>query len=513
MKYEEQFASLLAGLSLAYGKFTAGEERADGKRKGKMVMVSGEFSEEKIIDLWQGHLEGTQSIGIVPIQEDNHCVWGAIDIDDYQLDLQGLAKQLHELKLPLIPCRSKSGGAHVFLFMKEKVSAAKMQNKLREIASGIGKGQSEIFPKQKELLLERGDRGNCLNMPYFGGDDSMRYGLGPTGEALSLEEFVKLAKKSLLTKKALDALSIVSEEKEPDWIADGPPCLQHLAQQGFPQGTRNNSLFNIGVYLRKRYDDEWEPKLEEINHKCMQPPLGASEILTLIKTLNRKEYNYRCNEQPIVNHCNSALCRTKKYGIGSTGGMPQFGTLSKYESDPPIWFLDVEDGRLELETDDLQNQLRFQRKCMNTLNTMPPILKNNVWQGVVQQLLAGVEVIEVSQEVSIEGQFHELLEAFCTDRAQARHKDELLLGKPWTDEKRTFFRLKDLQNFLGRNNFKEYTRTQITARIIKMNSGDAKASRAFFNVKGKGVNVWAIPEYSSVDSPYDLAEEAPENIL
>ena len=55
--------------------------------------------------------------------------------------------------------------------------------------------------------------------------------------------------------------------------------------------------------------------------------------------------------------------------------MPMFGTLSKFESDPPIWFLDVEDGRLELETEDLQNQQRFQRKCMNALNRMPPVLK------------------------------------------------------------------------------------------------------------------------------------------
>ena len=513
MKYAEQFASLLEGLSLAYGKFTAGEERADGKRKGKMIMVSEDLSEEKIQQLWEGHLLGTQSIGIVPIQEDNNCMWGAIDIDDYTLDIPGLAKQLHSMKLPLIPCRSKSGGAHLYLFLSEKVSAALLQSKLREIASAIGKGQSEIFPKQKELLIERGDRGNCLNMPYFGGDSSTRYGVGPDGESLSMKDFVKLAEKYRISKKELKDITFAQESEELEWIADGPPCLQQLANQGFPQGTRNNSLFNIGVYLIKRYEDDWETKLEEINHKAMQPPLGASEIVTLQKTLSKKEYNYRCNEQPIVNHCNSALCRTKKFGIGSTGGMPQFGTLSKYESDPPIWFLDVEDGRLELETEDLQNQLRFQRKCMNALNTMPPILKSQTWQGVVQQLLANAEIIEVSNEVSIEGQFHELLEAFCTDRAQARNRDELLLGKPWTESQTTHFRLKDLQNFLARNNFKEYSRTQITARIIKMNNGDAKSSKGFFNIKGKGVNVWTIPEYQSVDSAYDTSEEVAEDVL
>ena len=36
--------------------------------------------------------------------------------------------------------------------------------------------------------------------------------------------------------------------------------------------------------------------------------------------------------------------------------------LTKQDSEPPIWFLDVEGGRLELETDDLLNQNRFQTK-------------------------------------------------------------------------------------------------------------------------------------------------------
>jgi hypothetical protein len=50
-------------------------------------------------------------------------------------------------------------------------------------------------------------------------------------------------------------------------------------------------------------------------------------------------------------------------------------------------FLDVEGGRLELETDDLLNQNRFQRKCMDALNKIPPKVKENVWNQIIQQLL------------------------------------------------------------------------------------------------------------------------------
>jgi len=29
------------------------------------------------------HLDGTDSLGIIPINEDNQCVWGCVDIDSY----------------------------------------------------------------------------------------------------------------------------------------------------------------------------------------------------------------------------------------------------------------------------------------------------------------------------------------------------------------------------------------------------------------------------------------------
>ena len=40
---------------------------------------------------------------------------------------------------------------------------------------------------------------------------------------------------------------VVAVDKEV--IANGPPCLQFLTSKGFPEGTRNNGLFNIGIFL------------------------------------------------------------------------------------------------------------------------------------------------------------------------------------------------------------------------------------------------------------------------
>ena len=358
-----EFAVRYAGLRQAYGTFTASNEtREDGKASGKNITISKELSDNDLLKLWENHLSGHQSVGIVPIDEHNNCVWGAIDVDEYQLDLKDLAIKIAKQKLPLVLCRSKSGGAHIYIFLNEPVAASMLQRKLRQIAAAIGYGQAEIFPKQTQLLLERGDRGSTLNMPYFGGENSTRYAYGTDGAALTPEEFLEHTKNIELKPSELERLEASPLTETMDWLDQAPPCIQHLVVQGFPKGSRNSGLFNVGVFLRKKFADDWEKRLEDINIKYMQPPLGAQEVLTVAKQLQRKDYFYKCNDQPIASHCNSPLCRTRKFGIGANGGTPLFSNLTKQDSDPPIWFLDVEGGRLELETDDLLNQNRFQRR-------------------------------------------------------------------------------------------------------------------------------------------------------
>jgi hypothetical protein len=108
MSLAEEFATRYAGLRQAYGTFTAtNESREDGKEGGKNITISKELSEKDVLDLWVNHLSGKQSIGLVPIDENNACVWGAIDVDEYQLDLKGLAKKLAKHKLPLVVAKAE----------------------------------------------------------------------------------------------------------------------------------------------------------------------------------------------------------------------------------------------------------------------------------------------------------------------------------------------------------------------------------------------------------------------
>jgi len=491
----ERFIQRFSGLHRAYGTTTIIGLREDGKKKVESRVQRGEPTE----DLWEKHLEGEEpSLGIIPITDENSCRWGCIDVDDFSVDLKVLNSEVYKYQLPLVTCRSKSGGAHIFIFTTDYIAAATMRLKLVEIAAKLGLASHEIFPKQTHILTERGDTGNFLNLPYFGGDQTTRYSLNAEGKVNTLEQFLDLADTFALTPEDLTNLKIKSEVKS---LNNGPPCLQHLITEGFPLGTRNNGLFNLGIYAKLSEPDNWETRIEEYNREYLSPPLAANEVLTIIKQLRTKEYNYKCNDQPIASHCNSGICKTRKFGISPATAMPTFGSLTKQNSNPPVWFLDVEANRLEMSTEDLQNQTRFQRVCMEAINKMPPKMSERAWQGVIQNLLDNVTLIDVPPDASIEGQFSDLVESFCTDRAQAQTREEILLGKPYTEEGKTFFRLSDLEAYLQRHNFRYFPRPKITARLR-----DMSAVHQGVNIKGRFVNLWGLPAFSVQSDPFDLPD-------
>ena len=190
MSNAERFAAIFDGLKLAYGTYRIDRKQANGKNVGKATVVQ----EPRTAALWEGHLSGKGAgVGIIPINETNDCKWGCIDIDQYPLDHKGLIERIRKLKLPLVVCRSKSGGAHLFLFAKEWVPAKIMQTTLNQIAAAMGYGGTEVFPKQVKLFLERGDVGNFLNLPYFDADGGLRYAFNDDGSAATLEEFADRA--------------------------------------------------------------------------------------------------------------------------------------------------------------------------------------------------------------------------------------------------------------------------------------------------------------------------------
>lgn len=506
----KRFMSAFEGSDAAHGHTKIGNTRRNGKTEAKSFVVRKPLTEANISE----HLSGVAGIGAIPIRSDNKCRFGAIDIDTYPIEHQALVKKLRQIKAPIIVCRSKSGGAHLFLFLDDWYLAVDVREYLIEIAAAIGHSGCEIFPKQDQILVERGDVGNFINLPYFQAESTTRYAVQANGSSLTLEGFLTLVEKSRVPLSALEKIDLGTQR---DLFSDAPPCLQLFLSNGIPEGTRNKVMFNVGTYLKKKYPEDWKAHFEEVNQKHCTPPLPATEIVQIQGQLDKKDYGYQCKEEPMCSHCNKSLCRSRQYGIGRHDDLiPTISGLTILLSEPRLYFLDVDGKRLELSTKQLQIPLQFQEACMEQLNYMPPLLKPTEWQPMVNEMMTHATTIEVPEELTTAGQFKELVIMFCTSRIRAMSPEELELGKPWTEEGKTYFKIKGLQEFLKHRSFTKYTRPQMQERLKAMNNNeDCTKNYRYKNEKGewKRTRVWWINEIKDTEVELPTGEESHEPIF
>jgi hypothetical protein len=460
-----KFKEIFEGNNSAYGQLILSGSTTDkGKAEGKAFI-----KRQPVTDiLWQEHLDGKDpALGVIPINENNECKWGCIDVDQYDLNHLSIMRDIKGMGFPLVTFRSKSGGAHLFLFAKEFIPASLMQSKLKAMAEALGYAGSEIFPKQTEILVERGDTGNFLNLPYHGGTRGLRYTFKAGGEAASLESFYSIYDEWAQTKEEIENI-IVKKTEVVEAFQDGPPCLNKLAQDGFGEGSRNNALFNVAVYHKQASPDNWEDKVMEDNSKWMNPPLSFQEVKQLLASVGKRGYDkYRCKEQPICGVCNAAKCRTKKFGVGfEEEQMPELDTLTKITSNPPQWFLNVGGKRVELKTEQLHNPNLFAIAVLDQANVVSPIPKAQDWREIyLKTLMQNLQEIEPLESLDPMNQIVNLLYDFTVNRPAARTKEDILNKMSWTDEGYTYFRMDDFYSFCKRNNW-EMDKTK-TGNLMK----------------------------------------------
>jgi len=480
----EDFFRIFPGLNRAYGQFFITE------RKGPKLDGYGKTIRESYnAELWKEHLDGKTGLGVIPIDENNQCKWACLDVDDYSVDIEKISKQF--VKKNLIVCRSKSGGAHIFIFTKKPVSASSMINKLKDIVKKFGFVKYDLRPQQTQLLNKE-DVGSWLNMPYFGGEQSDRYALYD-GEVLTPDLFVKW-----VDKFAVDSLDdidlgfIEKLNKSNEILPGGPPCLQELLSQGpLGEGSRNNGLFNLGVYLRKRFPDEWQEKLEEYNDIHLDPPLKPREFTSVLNSLDKKTYNYKCKDSPINAVCNRTKCLTREFGINDEGTMPILNSITKILTNPPQYFLTLSEKKVgPLSSKQVYSFIDFKQVVFENLDMLLPKINDRLWTETVNDLMSRVISVEAPKDSSNEGRLLDLLERFCTGSTSSTEIEDLLRSKAIIQETITEFRINDFMEFLDRHRFKEFKLHEITAYLKNLG-----ATHSGKKVKGKFTNTWSVPNF------------------
>jgi len=260
------------------------------------------------------------------------------------------------------------------------------------------------------------------------------------------------------------------------------------------------------VYLKKRFPDDWEQYLNIYNVKYLKPALSSEIVDSTIKSLKRKDYNYSCSKKPICDHCNKLLCRTRMFGIGQEEWSIAIdpGSVFKVLTDPPFWIISIRGHRINLNADDWSSQVLFAKKCLDHIDYYPGKLTAGRWRETVNSILSAATPIEAPPEASPGGELEYYLQQFCTVQAQAETREEILTGKPYTEDGFTYFRSADLKRYLESQHFRALSGPRMYAHLRTCGVDHTQ-----IRIGEQMVRVWSIKEYKF--APVDIKERRPKD--
>jgi hypothetical protein len=488
----EKFLTVFEGLQTIHGiSNMTGVVGSDGKREASSFAVHTQVTKE----LWEQHLRGSKSIGQFPLAPDGTIRWAAIDADIYDGSLQvpGFLERINTLNLPMILCRSKSGGAHLLIFFSERVRMEEVREKIEEFATFFQIGGQEIFPKQDRIGdLANGDvaYGNWLNMPYNGLTPN-RYGWKTATEPLTASEFIDKIESIAVTKEQFLGIAL---PRPPQTLEDGPPCLNYLVENKMDMKRgRNTLLFNLATFFKKQDPEATkEALLEFLNgwNQKFREPLEEKEIkATVLKSTSKRSYHYQCGNDVLKRHCNSNICKTCLFGIDGDEDAfdPNNKSLIQLQTDPPLYFIDYKKKQLRLTRDEFWSYEQVRKAAMEQARHIPPKMDQEHWLNLVQGYLESVTVVEMPPETTAAGQIVEILQHW---RKRASYDPEdLFNGMPLLNKKEDMlFRNQDFRSLLKMEQFRALPDNRVTEFL----KNGLLAENVVAKAGTKSIRVWKI---------------------
>jgi len=528
----DSFMRLFHGRESAYGVHVpSGEIDANGKQKGLNKTVTAWVSPE----MYSKHLYGLAGIGIIPINEQDQCFFGAIDVDEEQYSESpqqaaevkkpkgrpkavqeappaeaiqsspatsaGLnAKQmkvvdiLYRTGMPLLPFRSKSGGLHLFMFFAEATPASVVIPILQEFRDLLGLPvKTEIFPKQRSV---NGGTGNWINLPYFG--ESNRKMIDSEGN---------------LVESFHDALALMEQNRTSEEIltrfmrelpfSDGPPCLQILTLQQSMENW-NNFLFSVARYYKSK-TGTFEEQVREMNAAIPVPIPDHTLEATIFSSHRKRDYSYKCKDAPLFAVCNKSKCKERMYGIGGSEVSDlSFGAMTQHlTEDVPVytWIINGKEFKFFSESEIIK-QDSFIEQSFRQLHKKPPKLKSFQWDKIMQTALDNCEVVASDPTNTFDdvSTLREYIAEYLMELPSGVSKKHLRVGRTWREYSEEYkdniyiFSPKELKKFIFTDKqFRAYTPTQLAAKLVEMGATHRKM---FIDEEAPNLTVWIMPERS-----------------
>ena len=100
---------------------------------------------------------------------------------------------------------------------------------------------------------------------------------------------------------------------------------KHLFGRATERAAQQAAVF-YGRVLQEEVSGQLANALEEYNRTLFSPPLPSTEVMTVIKQHEKKDWGYTCKDEPFKSYCDPSLCVLAKHGISDDApDAPQVG--------------------------------------------------------------------------------------------------------------------------------------------------------------------------------------------
>ena len=390
--------------------------------------------------------------------------------------------------------RSKSGRAHVYMFMKDFTSAKEVKLVMNKFAAKLGLANilDRVYPMQESL--GENDFGSWLNMPYYNQEEGSTYAYKDDFDSATIEEFFEMydsyAQEDLTVHLVEEVKQNIKKPKEKKLEDFFLPCVKNcLAENNnkIPSNINRNDFLLHKFTWSNRAMEKGVKKIPEFsnlnsksllkhfNKKFLEEPLDEKEIEQTIFKSEDREYNYLCKKPTIKKYCDASACTRHTCGITPleadqlVKATQALGNITQYLSKPPIFFESVDvkndngDGykriKIEMQGEDIIDKQKWIRKLANQgYFPHPSVLdmKQKEFQGMQYQRLEAMLYEAADEEASEDFEFKSLIYNFIKKTTVSYDKSALFNQGCYVNQetKELDFRLPNLMNYLKARNIK-----------------------------------------------------------
>jgi hypothetical protein len=269
------------------------------------------------------HLAGSVTLGTY-INRGARARTLVFDVDSGDEDeAANIITALRELGLPFEYVGleySGRKGYHVWVVASTYMPARTLRRIGLAVRDEVGLPKLEVFPKQDEAV----DLGNLVKLP--GGIHRVT---GKVNDFVSpFPKRVPQAKLEELAAKCPD-LRAAGGERVNAPGAVPYPCIGHTMDEGTEPGSRNNSLFQLAVMLRRAgvTDHYVRSLVRDVNQRSAEP-LDGLEVEALLNS--SQSAGPICSALPEDRHCGEKCILTKTAGLHTRANYARFAAPGEH---------------------------------------------------------------------------------------------------------------------------------------------------------------------------------------